>query len=116
MESTRRCYRPGTPPPGGPLFFGVGRFVEKKAPYLTVMAFKKVHDRYPSARLVLAGDGELLEVTRNVAISLELQSAVSFPGVLSPAEVAAQMPAAPLLSSIRSPLMSARARETRSIL
>src|SRR2546425_9704761 len=31
----------------------VGRFVEKKAPYLTILAFKKVLDRLPEARLVM---------------------------------------------------------------
>src|SRR5262249_19096744 len=35
----------------------VGRFVEKKAPYLTILAFKKVLERLPNARLAMVGGG-----------------------------------------------------------
>lgn len=77
--------------PDTPIFFGVGRFVDKKAPYLTVLAFKRVHDELPNARLILGGDGDLLEVTRNVARSLGLGSAVEFPGVLKHDQVAQYM-------------------------
>jgi colanic acid/amylovoran biosynthesis glycosyltransferase len=66
--------------PTRPLFFGVGRFTEKKAPYLTVLAFKEVVSEFPNARLVLAGDGEYFEVTRNTAEGLNLGAHVEFPG------------------------------------
>ena len=74
-----------------PVFLGVGRFVEKKAPYLTIAAFKEVHDSLPDARLVLVGDGPLMEVCRNLVHALNLDAAVEFAGVLSPAEVAERM-------------------------
>lgn len=74
--------------PGDPLFFGVGRFVDKKAPYLTVLAFKDVYVKYPNARLVLAGDGPLFEATRNLCSVLDLTAAVKFTGVISPMDVA----------------------------
>ena len=77
--------------PAEPTFLGVGRFVDKKAPYLTLLAFKDVHDRYPAAKLILAGDGSLLEATKNLAGSMGLEGAVTFPGILAPAEVAEQM-------------------------
>jgi glycosyltransferase involved in cell wall biosynthesis len=77
--------------PHVPIFFGVGRFVDKKAPYLTVMAFHRVARRHPNARLVLAGDGPLLETARNVAGALGLDDSVEFPGILSPDEVAGWM-------------------------
>ena len=77
--------------PQQPMFLGVGRFVDKKAPNLTVMAFKEVHRRFPKARLILAGDGVLLESTRNLAVAVGLGDAVSFPGVLERAEVAQRM-------------------------
>jgi colanic acid/amylovoran biosynthesis glycosyltransferase len=77
--------------PDVPTFFGVGRFVDKKAPYLTLLAFKRVHDERADARLVLAGDGVLFESTRNMAQSLGLGSAVEFVGVLTPEQVAQQM-------------------------
>jgi glycosyltransferase involved in cell wall biosynthesis len=77
--------------PATPVFFGVGRFVDKKAPYLSLLAFKKVHERFPASRLILAGDGILLETTRNLAKVLKLETAVEFPGVLAPEQVAAYM-------------------------
>ena len=77
--------------PETPVFFGVGRFVDKKAPYLTLLAFKKVHEQIPSARLILAGDGMLFETTRILARVLKLETAVEFPGVLTPDQVAAYM-------------------------
>jgi len=77
--------------PEAPVFFGVGRFVDKKAPYLTVLAFRQVHEQLPDARLVLGGTGELLEATRNLAQGLGIASAVEFPGVLTPEEVASYM-------------------------
>jgi glycosyltransferase involved in cell wall biosynthesis len=78
-------------PTGPPLFFGVGRFVDKKAPYLTLMAFAEARKRLPGATLVLGGTGELLEATRNLSRALNLEKSVSFPGVLTPAEVAGWM-------------------------
>ncbi|NMC34776.1 MAG: glycosyltransferase [Veillonellaceae bacterium] len=77
--------------PQNPLYFGVGRFVDKKAPYLTLLAFAKVRERCPAARLVLAGEGPLLEVTQNLARALGLSSAVEFPGVVTPDQVAKYM-------------------------
>lgn len=77
--------------PLDPVFFGVGRFVDKKAPYLTVLAFKAVHDAIPSARLILGGTGDLLEATKNLAEALGLREAVTFPGILSPDCVASHM-------------------------
>lgn len=74
-----------------PIFFGIGRFVDKKAPYLALLAFKKVHDQLPAARLILAGDGILLETTRNLAKVLKLEGAIELPGVIPPAEVAFHM-------------------------
>jgi colanic acid/amylovoran biosynthesis glycosyltransferase len=73
--------------PEVPLFFGVGRFVEKKAPYLTLVAFAKALTRLGRAKLVLAGTGELLEATRNLSVVLGIEDCVEFPGVLTPEEV-----------------------------
>ncbi len=80
--------------PDNPVFFGVGRFVDKKAPYLTILAFKRVYDRLPNARLILAGDGALMEAAQNIASSLGLNSAVEFAGILTPNQVAKHMEAA----------------------
>lgn len=87
-------FTPRAAPPADPLFFGVGRFVDKKAPYLTLLAFRTVRERHPRARLVLAGDGQLLEVTRNLSHALGLDGAVELPGSLSHEAVARHMLAA----------------------
>jgi len=70
-----------------PVFFGVGRFVDKKAPYYTIIAFSKVVKRFPEARLVMGGNGPLLETAINLSRSLGIENKVDFPGVLTPKEV-----------------------------
>lgn len=77
--------------PDEPLFFGVGRFVDKKAPYLALLAFAEVRRKFPRARLVLGGDGPLLEATSNLRTGLGLTDAVELPGALSHGEVAGWM-------------------------
>jgi colanic acid/amylovoran biosynthesis glycosyltransferase len=77
--------------PDTPVFVAIGRFVDKKAPHLTVLAFRKVQERLPEARLVFGGDGRLLESTRNVVDALGLKGSVEFPGILKPSEVAKQL-------------------------
>lgn len=77
--------------PETPVFIGVGRFTDKKAPYLTLLAFRSVVAAFPKARLILAGDGDLMEVTRNLARHYGLEDVVDFPGTLQPAEVSRQM-------------------------
>jgi colanic acid/amylovoran biosynthesis glycosyltransferase len=61
-----------------PIFMAVGRFVEKKAPQLTLAAFKKVSERCPDARLKMIGDGELWESCKQLAKNLEISRAVEF--------------------------------------
>ena len=74
-----------------PIFFGVGRFVDKKAPYLTVLAFADVALKYPFAKLVIAGKGNLYDCCIQIAKSLKIEKQVVFPGVLTPFEVSEYM-------------------------
>ncbi|MDX1932717.1 MAG: glycosyltransferase [Capsulimonadales bacterium] len=74
-----------------PVFIGVGRFVEKKAPYLTILAFSKVVSAVPEARLVLIGDGPLLGPCRRLVDALHLGDTVELPGARPHAEVADRM-------------------------
>lgn len=67
-------------------FIGIGRFVDKKAPYYTILAFKKVLQSHPDAKLVLGGTGSLLEVCINLAKFLNIESNVTFPGIVSQEE------------------------------
>jgi glycosyltransferase involved in cell wall biosynthesis len=80
--------RPADAPP---LFLAVGRFVEKKGPHLTLLAFQEVYERFPEARLWMMGDGPLLQLCQQIARSLALHGAVSFLGVRSHLEVAMAM-------------------------
>ncbi len=60
----------------------VGRFVEKKAPLLTIKAFAEASKSHPNARLTMIGDGELLEPTRDLVAELGLDEKVDLPGAL----------------------------------
>jgi colanic acid/amylovoran biosynthesis glycosyltransferase len=68
-----------------------GRFVEKKAPYLTILAFRKVLDRLPEARLTLVGNGALYGVCQQIVKSLHMDYAVDIEGTASHDEVARLM-------------------------
>jgi glycosyltransferase involved in cell wall biosynthesis len=67
-------------------FLSVGRFVEKKAPFLTLLAFKQLQDKHPEARLIMVGEGPLLPVCKSIASSLNLKS-VEFTGALPHEEI-----------------------------
>jgi colanic acid/amylovoran biosynthesis glycosyltransferase len=84
-------FTPGDPAAVPPRFLSVGRFVDKKAPHLTLLAFRRVLDDCPEAQLVMIGDGILLEACRQLARALRLEPAVEFRGARSHAEVAAAM-------------------------
>jgi colanic acid/amylovoran biosynthesis glycosyltransferase len=79
---------PGKNPP---IFIAVGRFVDKKGPQLTLLAFKKVVELYSPARLIMIGDGVLLEACKQLAKVFKIADIVRFPGPLSSFEVARMM-------------------------
>jgi colanic acid/amylovoran biosynthesis glycosyltransferase len=65
------------------IFLAEGRFVDKKAPYLTILAFKYVLDLVPDAELHFIGDGTLLFVCKNIVHALQIGQSVHFHGSLS---------------------------------
>jgi len=69
-----------------PTLVGVGRFVEKKGPHLTLLAFARATLRVPNARLVLAGDGPLREACLRMAKALGLADRAEMPGVVTHGE------------------------------
>ncbi len=77
-----------------PVFVAVGRFVEKKAPHLTLRAFDEVRRAHPSARLRMVGEGPLLVSCRALAAELGLGGAVEFLGAQSHERVREEMRAA----------------------
>lgn len=84
-------FTPGNPADAPPTFIAVGRFTDKKAPQLTLLAFRKAWQQRPGARLVMVGTGELLESVRQLVLAWGMEAAVELPGVLKPGEVAMRM-------------------------
>jgi len=70
-------------------FVSVGRFVDKKAPYLTIIAFKKVIEKFPDAKLVMVGDGDLLKICKVLVLAFNLSNNIEFTGVLNVEEIKA---------------------------
>lgn len=66
---------------------GVGRFVEKKAPHQTIRAFRKVLDNEPDVKLILAGNGPLMESCQCLVKELGMENNVELPGVISPEQL-----------------------------
>ncbi len=64
-------------------FVTIGRFTNKKAPYYTILAFKKVVELHPDALLIMAGEGTLLNTCKNLVSFYKLENNVRFIGVIS---------------------------------
>lgn len=65
-------------------FVAIGRFVDKKAPYYTILAIKKVAEKYPDIRLYFGGDGELFYLCENLVRYFKLEKNVHLLGVIKP--------------------------------
>lgn len=68
-------------------FILVGRFVEKKAPYLSIAAFKNVLKEFPDAKLIMVGDGSLLNICKNLVRAWNLGDNIRFTGILKLSEI-----------------------------
>ena len=69
----------------------VGRFVDKKAPYLTLGTFRIVLGQFPELRLVMVGDGPLLNTCKNLSKSWGIEDKVNFPGILPHGQILSLM-------------------------
>lgn len=72
----------------------VGRFVEKKGPWLTIAAFAEARKSVPDAKLVMLGDGPLLPICRDLVRTLGVQDSVTFLGAANHATVMRELRAA----------------------
>ncbi|MGR3501200.1 glycosyltransferase [Pseudaestuariivita sp.] len=80
-----RRFQPGTKVPLSCL--AVGRFIEKKAPLLTLRAFVEATEHLPQAHLTMIGDGPLLSKARAMVAEMGAEAKVSLPGALPHDEV-----------------------------
>ena len=72
-------------------FLSVGRFVDKKSPYNLILAFQTVIEKYPNAKLYMAGDGMLLQTCQDLVKHFNLTDNIIFCGVLQPDEIKSLM-------------------------
>lgn len=72
-----------------PVFLTVGRFTAKKAPHHTIRAFARVWAAFPEAKMIMLGDGELWEESKQLAKSLGVYDQIDFAGPRSPKQIAA---------------------------
>ncbi len=68
-------------------FIGVGRFVDKKAPYYTILAFNLVLKEFQNAKLILIGQGPLYNTCENLIKYLNIENNVILKGIVSPKEI-----------------------------
>ena len=65
------------------VFLAVGRFCDTKNPHLTILAFSKVLQQLPNAKLVMVGGDEtLLCACINLCKALKIENHVQFKGIL----------------------------------
>ena len=86
-----RRFKPANVIQSSKQLLAVGRFVEKKAPYLTILAFLKVLDTVPDAKLIFAGEGILFDVCQKIVCSLNLSDSVKFYGSVGHEQIAELM-------------------------
>ncbi len=78
-------------PAQAPHFLAIGRFVEKKAPHLMILAFAKVLQKVPDARLTMIGDGRLWGACVQLVKALGLSGSVDLTGARDHDQVAGSL-------------------------
>lgn len=84
-------FQPCDPASNPPRFVAVGRFVEKKAPHLTLLAFSRVLEKEPGAQFIIIGEGDLLAACKQLVQALGIEGAVTFTGAVPHEEVVRHM-------------------------
>lgn len=69
-----------TPDDAPPHFVMVGRLVEKKAPFVSLLAFAGIADDVPDAQLEVVGDGPLMAPCQQLCKALGIEGKVIFAG------------------------------------
>ncbi len=63
------------------VFINIGRLTEQKGQWFLIRAFKKVAEKYPNAKLIILGDGELRTKLQELINKLNLQKNVYLLGM-----------------------------------
>jgi colanic acid/amylovoran biosynthesis glycosyltransferase len=84
-------FPPGDAAGAPPHFLAAGRFVGKKGPVYTLLAFRRLLERAPEARLTMLGEGEMRSACEQLAAALGLAARVDFPGAYAHGELAARL-------------------------
>jgi colanic acid/amylovoran biosynthesis glycosyltransferase len=74
-----------------PVFLTTGRFVDKKAPHLVILSFQKVLARIPDAKLIMVGNGPLMDSAVSMVKALGIEKSIELPGPKPHQEVAELM-------------------------
>lgn len=82
---------PGDAAKAPPHFLAVGRFADKKAPHLTLRAFRSVLDQRPQARLTMVGKGKRWDECNALVSELDMAHAVDLCGIRNPDQIVALM-------------------------
>lgn len=72
-------------------FISVGRFVEKKGPLYTIIAFHQILKKFPFAKLKMIGDGPLITLCRDYIQFHQLEHHISLLGSFDPDKVALEL-------------------------
>ncbi|WP_269540992.1 glycosyltransferase family 4 protein [Cerasicoccus fimbriatus] len=70
-----------------PTLLSVGRFTNIKANYLNILAFERALKEVPNAKMIMIGDGELLETCKTMAKVLKVDDKITFTGSIPHAEI-----------------------------
>ncbi|MFM7726231.1 MAG: glycosyltransferase [Flavobacteriales bacterium] len=62
--------------------YAIGRMIDKKAPHLVILAFKKCLEKHPDATLLFYGNGPLFRFVKDLVDNLELHERVKLLGVV----------------------------------
>ncbi|TDQ19379.1 glycosyltransferase involved in cell wall biosynthesis [Algoriphagus boseongensis] len=65
----------------------VGRMIDKKAPYYTILAFQKLIHEFPDLKMVMVGSGYLENAMRNLVFGMGLEKNISIKGWIQHSEL-----------------------------
>ncbi len=71
--------------------FAVGRFVDKKAPYILILSIQKIIQKIPEIQFNFAGDGYLFETCSRLVKGLKLENNIHLLGAVEHSEIIRMM-------------------------